>query len=298
MGFVRKNTGIDLTGGGQRQAAKEAANIQSAAGREAMDVLRGDLAPFTQIGEEAASQLIGSMLQPVNVTAQDVMSDPFFQALSRQQEESLLRQRQAMGLGSSGGSQDVLSRSLLQLGEGFRQNRINEALTQQQARFNQLFSVAGLGQASAAQTGAQSSNILQNIGNVQSTVPLVGGQVAANQGQQLMQGLGAFAQNSEGGQSGQGGQGGLGSTASAIQGIMGLASMFSDKRLKTNIEKVGEDELGGIYEFEYTMPPHPDYEGRFRGRLAQELQQTRPDAVFEHDSGFLMVTKEFAPEAV
>ena len=33
MGFVRDKTGLDLTGGGQRQAAGQAAAIQAEAGR-------------------------------------------------------------------------------------------------------------------------------------------------------------------------------------------------------------------------------------------------------------------------
>lgn len=163
-----------------KKGAKQAANIQSAAGREAIDVLRGDLEPFRQQGAEALGLLTQNLLSPQTVTAESVVNDPFFSELARSQEESTLRQRAALGLAGSGGTQDILQRNLLQLGEGFRQNRFNE----QQARFNQLFNIANLGQASAAQTGAQSANILTDIGSAQSAVPLAAaqgrGQVASS----------------------------------------------------------------------------------------------------------------------
>jgi len=61
------------------------------------------------------------------------------------------------------------------------------------------------------------------------------------------------------------------------------AFMFSDRRLKSNIKRVGTHAIGvGIYE--YTMMGMPQ-----RGVIAQEVQQVRPDLVKRHANGFLMV---------
>lgn len=61
------------------------------------------------------------------------------------------------------------------------------------------------------------------------------------------------------------------------------AFMFSDRRLKSNIKRVGTHAIGvGIYD--YTMMGMPQ-----RGVIAQEVQQVRPDLVKRHANGFLMV---------
>jgi hypothetical protein len=297
MGYVREKTGIDLTGGGQRQAAQTAARIQSEAGQEAIDVLRGDLQPFMDVGGEAVNMLLQSIADPQAQDPNQILNDPFFQALAQQQEQGALANRAALGLAGSGGTQDVLQRNLLQLGNQFQQQN----LANQQNRFNQLFNVAGLGQSSAAQTGAGTANLLTGIGSVQSTVPLAAADVATQQGSQFMQGLGG----SQLGQIFGGSGGGLGSLGSILgsggaatggAGAAGLTSLmggFSDERLKENAVQVGADDIGGIYEFNYIGDPQ-----RYKGRMAQELLETRPDAVSMHESGYYKVTQEFAPEAI
>lgn len=61
------------------------------------------------------------------------------------------------------------------------------------------------------------------------------------------------------------------------------AFMFSDRRLKSNIKRVGTHAIGvGIYE--YTMMGMSQ-----RGVIAQEVQAVRPDLVKRHASGYLTV---------
>lgn len=69
-----------------------------------------------------------------------------------------------------------------------------------------------------------------------------------------------------------------------IASLAGTAMFaFSDRRLKSNIVKVGEHPAGvGIYEYDI-------FGHRERGVIAQELAQVRPDLVRRHGSGFLMV---------
>ena len=68
-------------------------------------------------------------------------------------------------------------------------------------------------------------------------------------------------------------------------GQLGMAGafLFSDRRLKSNIKRVGTHAIGvGIYE--YTMMGTPQ-----RGVIAQEVQAVRPDLVKRHANGYLMV---------
>jgi hypothetical protein len=58
---------------------------------------------------------------------------------------------------------------------------------------------------------------------------------------------------------------------------------FSDRRLKSNIVRVGTHRLGiGIYEYDI-------FGKRQRGVMADEVQQVKPEAVSAHPSGFKMV---------
>ena len=64
---------------------------------------------------------------------------------------------------------------------------------------------------------------------------------------------------------------------------LGSAFLFSDRRLKSNIKRVGTHPLGvGIYS--YTMMGMPQH-----GVIAQEVQAVRPDLVRRHANGFLQV---------
>ena len=78
-------------------------------------------------------------------------------------------------------------------------------------------------------------------------------------------------------------QAGLNSLLGAGAQLGSAAFMFSDRRLKSNIKRVGTHAIGvGIYE--YTMMGMPQ-----RGVIAQEVQAVRPDLVKRHANGFLMV---------
>jgi hypothetical protein len=78
--------------------------------------------------------------------------------------------------------------------------------------------------------------------------------------------------------------------------IGGVGGYFCDKRLKEKIKTIYKDKLGAVKSFVYKADPAKQV---YAGRIAQELQKTRPDAVAEDpESGFLKVSPEFAPVAV
>jgi hypothetical protein len=59
----------------------------------------------------------------------------------------------------------------------------------------------------------------------------------------------------------------------------------SDLRLKTDIERVGRTVHGlALYEYRYIDRP-----GRYRGVMAQDVLEVRPDAVVEQPDGYLRV---------
>jgi len=61
------------------------------------------------------------------------------------------------------------------------------------------------------------------------------------------------------------------------------AFMFSDRRLKSRIRRVGTHAIGvGVYEYDM-------FGERQRGVIAQEVQAVRPDLVKRHANGYLMV---------
>ena len=63
---------------------------------------------------------------------------------------------------------------------------------------------------------------------------------------------------------------------SSIVGMLGTLGSLSDVRVKENIEKVGEYDGMGVYDFNYKWTPE-----RRRGLMAQEVEQVKPEAVFE-----------------
>ena len=76
--------------------------------------------------------------------------------------------------------------------------------------------------------------------------------------------------------------------ASFTNGLMSLAGTagmlaFSDRRLKSNVARVGSHPLGiGVYEYDI-------FSRRERGVMADEVLAVRPEAVHQHPSGYLMV---------
>jgi hypothetical protein len=75
-----------------------------------------------------------------------------------------------------------------------------------------------------------------------------------------------------------------GGFAGSEAGSAAIAGLFSDERLKDNIELVGKEKGHNIYEFNYR-----DGSGRFRGVMAQDVIKTNPDAVMTMPNGYMAV---------
>ena len=69
----------------------------------------------------------------------------------------------------------------------------------------------------------------------------------------------------------------------------GTAVAFSDRRLKTNIEKVGADENTGLTLYSFNYIESVGQDGTFIGVLADEVMEDYPEAVLVMDNGYYAV---------
>ncbi len=194
-----------ITGEEAAKAAEEAAAIQAAAGTDAVANLRqaqieaaARQQPFEQFGvTQGIGALPGSfgvLQSAINDPTAGVIDNPFFQALSADQDQRLLASRAARGKVGSGGTEDALLRQQLLLGNQFSQQNIGNIQGQIQNQFN----AAAIGQNAASQTGVQGlqtagnvGGILGNIANAQAA-GVIGQQQASAQGFQNLVGLGSL----------------------------------------------------------------------------------------------------------
>ncbi len=271
-----------LLGGDAKDAAKDASRAQAASAdkaialqRESRDLARADLQPFVNFGQDQINPLL-QMLTPEG-QSDYARTNPMFQAALESVNRSTLANQAARGKLGSGDTLQALT-----------DNYMATAMPHVQAHQNSLFNAVNLGQSSAAgqantalTTGNSIADLTTQKGNVVAS-GIVGAQGARQQAINNLLGLG--------GQLGSAAimSGGGGGAAGG-----GIMSAFSDSRLKENIEKIGADESGNIYEFSYRNIP-----GRFVGRIAQELRGIHPDAVSVHESGYLQVSEEFRARAI
>lgn len=170
-------------------------------------------------------------------------------------QQDYLRQLQGYGLGQEAAQQDYLRQ--LQ-GYGLQQDLVNRQL-------------AGLSGLAGMDTGAGGiASLLTGIGQT-----LGAGQAGA--GQILSQGKIAGEQAR---QSALGGLLGMG-------GKLGGAWLMSDRRLKTNIKRLGD--VGPIGWYSWDWLPASGMRGGSAGLLADEVEQIAPEAVITGSDGYKRV---------
>jgi len=288
--------GRQFSGASGAAAAERGAELQTEASREALAALRGDLDPFRQLGVEqiagaqalasdrdVQAQLLASdpnfqQLQALSTDpaaqTQFLQDNPLFQSLREQAGQDIFANQAARGKLGSTGTEELLQSRFLELGSNLINQQIGRtqgAITSGQGLINEQLNrqlpLLNIGQASAAQTGAGSAELLTGIGNVQAA----GGIGAAN------------AQS-------QGAQNIVGAAAT----VAPLLFAASDETLKTNVKKVKiHTDDNGLESISYTWDWNKEGEkhglkGSGYGHIAQELQQTHPHLVKEID-GILMV---------
>ena len=150
-----------------------------------------------------------------------------------------------------------------------QQQALAQALQQRQMPINEIAALTSQSQIQNPQFGAyQGSNI--------APAPIAN---AAAQTAAFNQNL--YNQQTASANANMGGLFGLG--GAALSNIPEIASLFSDIRLKSNIERIGTHKTGlGIYAYDI-------FGHREVGVMAQEAMILMPDAVSQHSSGYLMV---------
>ena len=169
---------------------------------------------------------------------------------------------------------------------GTRQQQIGEAQTLQQNPLNML---------NAVRTGAQ----LQTAGmpQVNTSTPAMQATTAGADLSGAAQATGQYNQGAYNAQQAAnsgllgGAMGALGNYAGTTAGAAQLAGLFSDRRMKENISKVGKLDNGlNLYKFDYK----PEFKelaghGSHVGVMADEVEQLLPQALMEHSNGYKMV---------
>jgi len=150
-----------------------------------------------------------------------------------------------------------------------QQQALAQALQQRQMPINEIAALTSQSQIQNPQFGAyQGSNI--------APAPIAN---AAAQTAAYNQNL--YNQQTASANANMGGLFGLG--GAALSNIPAITSLFSDIRLKSNIERIGTHKTGlGIYAYDI-------FGHREVGVMAQEAMILMPDAVSQHSSGYLMV---------
>lgn len=321
----------DLTGDNAAAAAEEGAATQVAAAKEALALLRGDLDPFKQLGIrqiEGAQTLAADPLAQQALQAQTpgfsqfqqlssdplaqqalreatpgfsefsnlatdpnaqlnfLQNNPLFASLQDQSRKDIFANQAARGKLSGSGTEELLQNRFLEQGNqlinqqlqrqssalGTGQDILNQQLARQggsisagqdliNQQLNRQLPLLNIGQASAAQVGAGGVDLLTGAANAQSA-----GQIAAANAQ---------AQG----------------TQNVAAGAGALLALFSDKRLKSDLEKIGEHNGLNVYSWKWNKDANNlGLHGAAQGHIAQELQKTHPHLVGQdEDTGFFFV---------
>lgn len=218
-------------------------------------------------------------LQEKAYSAQTSRLDPQFQTSQAQLETKLVNQGLRPGSEAWDNEMRVFNQGK---NDAYTQARL-AAASQAPALLQQELAIRNqpLSEVNALRTGSQPSipQFQPFATSSASPAPLFQGaqaQAAYNQGLYNQQ---VAADNSM-----MGGLFGLG--GSVLQGAGaagGFGNLFSDRRLKSNIKRIGNHRLGiGVYEYEIFGRPEI-------GVMADEVMKVKPEAVSRHASGYLQV---------
>lgn len=247
-------------GGDQADAAKEAAQIQADAQREALDYLKETEAIPQQYREDALKQLgsiygVGGDTSGQQEAIDAAKNSPLYNAIlgtQEQGEDAILRNQAATGGLRSGDTQSNLY--------GYNQQLQNKALLDS---YNQQ--VSGISSLAGLPSNAnQIASLTQGIGTT------------------TAQGItGAAAAEAQGSQQGFSNLLGLAGTGIAAYGA------FSDPRLKKNIKYLRSENGVKFYSWDWNEKAEKflGLKGSDEGVLTNE----HPDCCIKHESGYMMV---------
>jgi hypothetical protein len=252
-----------------QQAYQQALQAQQA-GNQAMGQKFAEGLQAGQFGNQAQQQQYNQMLGAANL-ANQAAGQQFSQDLQAQQfQNQALGQASALDLArmqaqnQAMGQQYGLNQQFADAQNRLRQQAIAEQAQRRGMSLNEMNALL-----SGQQVSMPSMPSFNTAGRSETPQILNATQMGYDAA------LGNYNAQQAGGANTLGGLFQLGSAA--------MPFMFSDRRLKSNLKRVGTHAIGvGIYD--YTMMGMPQ-----RGVIAQEVQAVRPDLVKQHPSGYLTV---------
>jgi len=311
------------------QASKEAAEVMAGLGREQLgfarqqyeelspilkDIAQQQMAAQGQQMEQAGDyyQYMRDVYRPVErglvAEAQKFGTEAYREQLAGEAaaaagrafgttQEANRRAMASMGVGpTSGRFASLANQSNLGLAAQRAQAMTGARRQAEQMGYARQLDVAGLGRGlpgastaaygGATAAGTSAGNMFMAPGN-QFMAGLTSGANTIGAGQQMQIGGLSNILNSQTSVYNANQQGGL-DVGGLMSGAASMysAGMFSDRRLKENVEFVGQDEATtlNLYEFNYIGD-----EGRYRGVMADEVEEVMPEAVMTGEDGYKRV---------
>lgn len=302
-GAAAVGAGVSAIASGKAAGAQERAS-QNATQEEQrqFDVNQANLKPFRDAGLGVLPEL-NSGLKPGgefnrNFTLADFNADPGYQFRMDQGSRALQASAAARGGLLSGGTLKALDR----YGQDFASNEYGTAYNRfnndQTTRFNRLSAVAGTGQTATntiANLGAQTAqNIGSNMigaGNARAA-GYVGQANAINSGISSLgnfymqqQYLNRFAPSTVA----PANAGGSPYVAGTPYGSGGNTGFYCDYRMKQYVEEITRDRVSQLRVYDFWYVGQDTAEEKWRGYMAQEVEQSYPDAVSTGPKGYLKV---------
>lgn len=249
----------DLSGKPQEEAAANASRYQYAstmAGIEDNKLARAEqqalLAPFRGVADNNVLNMYRETGSGQPSYAYDPNQDALLNNALNRTTRAVMDAQAAKGKLASGGTRTALMEAIAPIYMQRQGQDFEQKYNAQNQRFNQLGQLVSTGHNAAAGQGAALSNATNNITELR------------NQGANA-QAAGAMGQAN--------------AQAQGTQNMLGLAamaaSMFSDERMKEDIERIGEmDDGTPIYTYKYKGDNKTQM-----GVMAQEARKKHPEAV-------------------
>lgn len=264
-GWLRKQFGV----GDAQEAAMQASGIAADAQREALDYLKQSEEVPMGIRDEALQELSGFYQAPGPQLTQDqlieqAMSSPLYQSIMGNQQlglDRILRRASARG-GLRGGN---VTADEFEFSTQLQNQALLESFNQAQQRqdYERALQLRGLEGLAGIQTNpAAVANLTSGIGATEAA------------------GVTAAAQAKAQGQN---------NALNTLLGIGQTAAMFSDVRLKTDLEPIGWRDGYNWYRWRWNeLAESMGLSGESIGLMAHEVAEQNPEAVTVRD-GFLAI---------
>ena len=152
------------------QAQTNAANLAQQTALGMYNTTRGDLSPFRQIGQVAATDLtnrLGELTAPITMDQATLEKTPGYQFNLYQGEKAVQNSAAARGLGESGAALKGAATFATGLADNTYQQQFQNAVTNQTNAYNRLKGLVDTGESAAAQTGVLGANAANTAAGAQ-----------------------------------------------------------------------------------------------------------------------------------